>query len=276
MSFSDRLGITKQKAILQVDAIDPDLRNGLWQACIESFFHAGNMYDYDYDQPFLAIMNRTYVDFFKGTSEHVPRGYEAGIKAIRDWFFKADWWQVYNFLEFLIAEFDRPPFGTDHAFSERISFFLEREKSGYRILSHQFVAITDPIELSAVSEAASSSAKFAGAREHMRASIGLFSRKPKADYRNSIKEAISAVEAAARVVTGSPKATLGDALKVLSSKIAIHPAMKDGMNKLYGYTSDEGGIRHALLEESNIDEAEAKFMIVTCSAFVNFCVQRSG
>ena len=25
-----------------------------------------------------------------------------------------------------------------------------------------------------------------------------------------------------------------------------------------------------------IDEAEAKFMIVACSAFVNFCVQRSG
>ena len=48
------------------------------------------------------------------------------------------------------------------------------------------------------------------------------------------------------------------------------------MNKLYGYTSDEGGIRHSLLEQSSIDEAEAKFMIVACSAFVNFCIQRSG
>jgi hypothetical protein len=69
--------------------------------------------------------------------------------------------------------------------------------------------------------------------------------------------------------------TLGDALKAMNSQIAIHPAMREGMNKLYGYTSDEGGIRHALLDESDIDEAEAKFMMVTCSAFVNFCVQRA-
>jgi AbiJ N-terminal domain 4 len=277
MAFSDRLGITKAKSILQVESIDTDLRNGLWQTCIESLFHvSGSRHDYEYDQQFRAIMDQTFVYFFKQTSEHVPYGYEAGIKAVRDWFFKAQWWQIYNFLEFLISGFDQPPFVPDHAFSERISFFLEREKSGYRIVDQLFVPITDPVEVLAVSDAASLVTKFAGAREHIRASIALFSKKPKADYRNSIKEAISAVEATARIVTGNPKATLGDALKVLSSKIAIHPAMKDGMNKLYGYTSDEGGIRHALLEESNIDEAEAKFMIVTCSAFVNFCVQRTS
>jgi hypothetical protein len=69
---------------------------------------------------------------------------------------------------------------------------------------------------------------------------------------------------------------LGEALKKIDEKMAIHPALREAMNKLYGYTSDEGGIRHAMLEQSNIDEAEAKFMIVTCSALVNFCVQRSG
>jgi hypothetical protein len=109
----------------------------------------------------------------------------------------------------------------------------------------------------------------------MRSAISLFSKKPEPDYRNFIKEAVSAVESVARVVTGNPKATLGDALKRINDKMTIHPALRDAMNKLYGYTSDEGGIRHAMLEESNIDEAEAKFMIVACSAFVNFCVQRS-
>jgi hypothetical protein len=52
--------------------------------------------------------------------------------------------------------------------------------------------------------------------------------------------------------------------------------MREAMTKLYGYTSDEGGIRHAMIEESKIDDAEAKFMIVACSAFVNLCVQRSS
>jgi hypothetical protein len=117
---------------------------------------------------------------------------------------------------------------------------------------------------------------FVGAREHLRVSVDLFAKKPQPDYRNSIKEAISAVESAAKVISGNPKATLGDALKAINDKMTLHPALREAMNRLYGYTSDEGGIRHALLEESNIDEAEAKFMIVACSAFVNLCVQRSG
>ena len=252
--------------------MDADLRNGLWQACTESFFNRSDG-DYDYDHPFQNIMGHVYVDFLKLTSDVIPYGYNAGIAAIRDWFFSAKWYEVYNFIEFLLP-FDAQPYGPHGVFADRVSHFLEREKSGYRILQELLAPITDPVELSAVSAAANLSSKFSGAREHMRSAIALFSKKPQPDYRNSIKEAISAVESTARVVTGNPKATLGDALRTLNSKIAIHPALRDGMNKLYGYTSDEGGIRHALLEESNIDEAEAKFMIVTCSAFVNFCIQR--
>ncbi|MGY4287823.1 hypothetical protein ACVWXO_007043 [Bradyrhizobium sp. LM2.7] len=153
--------------------------------------------------------------------------------------------------------------------------FLEREKTGYRILENQLVPITDPVELSAVSEAASPPSSFAGAREHIQSAISLFSRKPNPDYRNCTKEAISAVESVARVITGNPKATLGDALKSINATMPIHPALREAMSKLYGYISDEGGISHSLLDASNIDEAEAKFMLVACSGFVNFCIQRS-
>jgi AbiJ N-terminal domain 4 len=270
------VGITKPKTVLQIEAMDADLRNGLWQACSESYFNGRDDGDYAYDHLFRAIMARVYVDFFKKTSDVIPYGYSGGIGAIREWFFKAHWWQVYNFVEFLIAEFDDAPFTQPGSFAERVSFFLEREKSGYRILRDQFVSITDKVELSAVSDAASLGSKFSGAREHIQSAITLFSKKPKPDYRNSIKESISAVESTARIVTGNPKATLGDALKAMNDKAPMHPALKDAMSKLYGYTSDVGGIRHSLTEASTIDEAEAKFMIVACSAFVNFCVQRSA
>jgi hypothetical protein len=269
MSFSERLGITKPKAVLQADSIDEDLRNDLWQACIEHHVRATNQW-YELDMEFQRKITDIYVDFFKRSSDQIPYGHAPGISAIRVWFFGANWWEVYNFVEFLFG------FPGTKKFIERVSFFLEREKSGYRITNGHFSTITDPIEIAAVAMAASVGDAFSGTREHMRAAIELFSRKPKPDYRNSIKEAISAVEALARVITGKPKATLGDALKTIDKKMAIHPALRDAMNKLYGYTSDEGGIRHSLLEESNIEEAEAKFMIVACSAFVNFCAQRSG
>lgn len=47
------------------------------------------------------------------------------------------------------------------------------------------------------------------------------------------------------------------------------------MEKLYGYTSDEDGVRHPILDEVSVDEADARFMIVTCSAFVNFLVAKA-
>ena len=42
------------------------------------------------------------------------------------------------------------------------------------------------------------------------------------DYRNSIKESISAVEAMARLVAENPKATLADALKAIERRGALH------------------------------------------------------
>jgi hypothetical protein len=99
------------------------------------------------------------------------------------------------------------------------------------------------------------------------------------DYRNCIKEAISAVEAASVHVTNNPKATLSDALKWLKTRAPdmLHPALREGLEKLYGYTSDAKGIRHALTDgESQPSFAEAKFMLVTCAAFVNLLLGGLG
>src|SRR5262249_50572550 len=100
--------------------------------------------------------------------------------------------------------------------------------------------------------------------------------KPTPDHRNSIKEAISAVEAAAKLIAGSEGSGLGPALNRLAAKVTLHGALKAAFLSLYGYTSDSGGIRHALLEEDNVGYDEAKFMLVACSAFVNFLISRAG
>ena len=68
---------------------------------------------------------------------------------------------------------------------------------------------------------------------------------------------------------------MGAALDSLSQQKPMHGAFKQGFNKLYGYTSDEKGIRQALMDSGiNVDEADAHFMVVAGSAFVNFAVSR--
>lgn len=68
--------------------------------------------------------------------------------------------------------------------------------------------------------------------------------------------------------------TLGASLKKLEeSSISIHPSLKSAFEKLYGYTSDESGIRHAgRIDGKEATFAEAKFMLVSCSAFVNYLI----
>jgi hypothetical protein len=103
----------------------------------------------------------------------------------------------------------------------------------------------------------------------------LFSQKPKPDFRNSIKESISAVESAAKLISGLPGGGLDAALETLRQQITIHPALKQGFLKLYGYTSDADGIRHSLLEVgSNAGFDEAKYMLVACSAFTNYLISK--
>ncbi|WP_372526833.1 hypothetical protein [Piscinibacter sp.] len=46
--------------------------------------------------------------------------------------------------------------------------------------------------------------------------------------------------------------------------------MKDGFVKLYGYTSDEQGIRHAMLDEPDLHAADARFFLLSCTSFVNY------
>ena len=59
-------------------------------------------------------------------------------------------------------------------------------------------------------------------------------------------------------------------IKKLEDEIQLHPALRTAFSSLYGYTSDEGGIRHALMESENVRFEDAKFFLVVCSAFVNF------
>jgi hypothetical protein len=110
-------------------------------------------------------------------------------------------------------------------------------------------------------------------RTHLRRALELLSDREKPDYRNSIKESISAVESLTAVVLGQ-KGTLGQLIKKLEDEIGLHPALRAAFSSLYGYTSDESGIRHAILESKTVGFEDAKFFLVVCSAFANFVMAK--
>ena len=91
-----------------------------------------------------------------------------------------------------------------------------------------------------------------------------------------MRESIHAVEAVAvRLAPGTN--TLGSALKVLENKEHLHGGLKSAFEKLYGYSSDEEGVRHALVFEDNtkVDETDALFMLGACASFVTYLLART-
>ena len=107
---------------------------------------------------------------------------------------------------------------------------------------------------------------------HLRQASDCISR---GDYPGAVREGIHAVESTARHF--DPKAkTLEPALKALEGAKTLHPALKQAFAKLYGYTCDEQGIRHALIDnpQANVDLDEAVFMLGACASFSSYLARK--
>lgn len=81
------------------------------------------------------------------------------------------------------------------------------------------------------------------------------------------------------IITGltGASATLGATLKKLEDNgVVIHGAMRSAFSLLYGYTSDSDGIRHGGIDFKNAPAEDAKYMLISCSAFVNYLIEKHG
>jgi hypothetical protein len=65
-------------------------------------------------------------------------------------------------------------------------------------------------------------------------------------------------------------------LAILESRGPLHGALKKSFSALYGYTSDADGIRHAMLDEANLTFTDAKYMLVACTAFINYVLGKAA
>ena len=96
-------------------------------------------------------------------------------------------------------------------------------------------------------------------------------------FADSVRDSIHAVESVACVIAQKENATLGQALDSLEKAgLRNHPALKKAFKNLYGYTSDERGIRHALLDQESADVGldEAMFMFGACASFAAYLVNK--
>jgi hypothetical protein len=261
--FSERLGLVEVSFAIQTNGMDDALRNSLW-----NIFYLYVIEDESYGDIFKVFARALWHEFYKEPVSEIPDYYPLVTDEINKRFFESEWYLVYEFFEYLLS-LNIP--GRSEIV-ESLNPVLERERSGYRLVHDTFAPITDANEVRAVEEAAALG-PFYGVKSHIKQALQCYANREEPDYRNCVKESISAVEAIARELTG--KNDLAPALAVLATQHALPGAMKEGFVKLYSYTNGQNGIRHALLTSGGaVTEADARYMLVTCSAFVNYLISR--
>jgi hypothetical protein len=280
VKFSQRLGISLAEKAIQLGSVDEELRNSLWSTLTafywDSFnrskYDMGSRVDYISGSSLTHLFKALWLHYFKKPTDTIPTFYyddTGGLQKVRNYFFNAKWFEIYDFIEFVAAY---GPHSASGEFIKACNHFLQRENSGYRFVDGKIIEISSSDEVNEIESALKRSTPYYGVKQHLSSAISLLSDKEKPDYRNSIKESISAVEALCKRVCNAEKATLGETLKSLEKKGLMHPALKSAFSSLYGFTNDANGIRHALMEESNLTSADARFMLISCSAFVNYVI----
>jgi hypothetical protein len=206
---------------------------------------------------------------------HLYPGQEEMMQAIdRVSIGSCQWDSIFDILEEIFRQ-HRPGYwiiddGEETA--QKIRVALEGERTVYTFVGGRFVDRMTPDEVKSIEQVLRS--QLEAVRDHFKAAVRLLSDRKNPDYRNSIKQSISAVEAACKHLTGLQNATLGQALNELDKRRPLHPDFKESLQRLYNWTSDSAGIRHAIKDQSNVESADAQFMLVTCSAFVNYLFER--
>lgn len=278
MLFSERHGYKPVRDIIQKESMDEALQNGLWNVLDDQVWQKHlipkTRSAYTENSPLFTLIKAYYDSFFKKTLDSIPMYSQETIKFIRKQFFSSQWHINYSFIEFTLTNL--PTFCDKQIIVDKLNHVLERENSAYRTINNQISEITSEQEIQSIEEAIQSSDKLSGVQQHLQTALKLMTDRTAPDYRNSIKESISAVESLCKIIMRTDKATLGQVLKSLEDSHGLHPALKSSLSSLYGYTSDADGIRHAMLEESSLTFIDAKFMLVFCTNFINYLVSKTN
>jgi len=181
---------------------------------------------------------------------------------------------VYDYIDFAVNCLKGPSERANAMYA--IDVILEKHMSGYRFINGILAPIVDEIELNSIQEANNNSKD--NVKLHLTTALEFLSDRHSPNYRNSIKETISAVEAILRALTN--ETTLGKSINSLrkTGKFDFDAQFMDGLEKIYAYSNKpDTGIRHALIADdaASIKFEDAKFMLVLCSAFVNYVLSKS-
>lgn len=284
MKFSDRYGYTTPPSVLIVECLPEEVENAICSVFDDLRDILDKIYDHrvhvEYKDEGLTYSKLELIawrNFLHNRKDSLTFHYGKCQEVITEYMQSGHtWYEKLNLLEFILKSMYEYAIRhedyyvrTYDTIVKRLNADFENLFYGYRIVNNEIVPITDQLEIGSVQDALEQ--KNDNVHVHIETALSHFAKRPEPDYRNSIKESITAVECICRTIT--KKSTLDEAIPVLKSRgVQLNPQFEEGLKKIYYYTNDKRtGIRHALMDDTYMPTmADAKYMLVICSAFINY------
>lgn len=278
LTFSQREGKAPLPEAMKLEYIPRKFRQLVWLCVDKSIDDATDIFRslYRADEEIAEILCRFRFEIQEIPHDEIPSpNPETDKKFCRDIILRGEYHQLLTFVEYilrqddcsedmqksLVSEFERTP----------IAYYVD-SIDGKPTIMPQFnreagEATRKAIETIREGNMDGAAAHLRDSAEHINAG----------QYADSIADSIHAVESVAHMIDPRANRTLGPALKSLEeSEVLKHPALRRAFEKLYGYTSDEQGIRHALLDRDAADAGleEAVFMFGACASFAAYLTEK--
>ncbi len=267
LTFEQAEGLVPLPSQLKVGEVTKTLRARLWSAFFNLIHrHKYTEYSNEIRSPLAPFVTRYLVEVRGVMADEIDYRTWWVERAFKPIFQDEGYGKLLGTVEWFLREM------REQHFLKEVERALTAERAAYRVLDgHSIVPVASKEEAQAYADAIENLR--VGNREPARAHlVAAGSHLTKGDYAGSVRESIHAVESVVRLLTG--KAKFSDALRELEKRNPMHGSFRSALEKLYGYASDEPGIRHPLLEEKDarVTERDALFVLAVCSAFITFAL----
>jgi hypothetical protein len=282
-TFSKRHGYgpCAQEPILE-DA-PKKLRIGLWNI-IQDYVRQNNLSDYEslYLKltSFFRLEREENINFFQKIEYFILN--------------KLSWNDIFDLVEFLFTQVVYCDYDEEeerwrtfpehvgeirYSYTVEINNLLSKENIGWRLkkgkLEREGSEFLEKETVRVVREILKHP-NFVGPNNQFNKAIEFFSKRPKPDLENCVKEAVGALEGVVRILLDDKNITLGEAVKKLLKVGKIRKPFNKIFDTLFGFASNEPGSRHGAFKLSEIDIGEAEFVLYNSASCMLFLCKKFG
>jgi len=262
------------------------LRNSLWNL----LFRVVSSTDFS-RVAWTTVLRGACLSFLKEPIDELPLSdNDASRLALKDRFFALPDHRVYDLFEFLLTDDHADLKEVDRKLIRRgLNELLEREGANVRLYHDRFRPYQDFLGFDEVSEAEETVRLFdmAAAKRHVETAVAYLSRRPEPESRGAIREAVLAVTAVAREVSGKGVAENGGSPPLVVGSVA-HAAKAAGipgellegieaiLRRAHALSGLPIGGEPSASPGEPVDPREAHFLVVFASSLIVYLMKGRG